>query len=120
MVLLIQDPYGRWSLPKGLVEEGESPEKAALREILEETGVRGSIEDDLGETHYFYTAKDGDLVSKTVRYYLVRAANSDVKPLLSEIAGAKWMAMGEALKVSSYPSNQGILRTALSLLPGTQ
>jgi 8-oxo-dGTP pyrophosphatase MutT (NUDIX family) len=115
-VLLIKDAYGRWSLAKGVVDQGETPEEAALREIQEETGLEGEIEESLGETHYFYTGRDGQVVSKTVRYFLVRARGGEVKPLLSEIRSACWFGPEEALKVSSYPSNTEVLRKAMAFL----
>ena len=115
-VLLIEDAYGRWSLAKGMVDQGETPEEAALREIQEETGLEGEIEESLGETHYFYTGRDGQVVSKTVRYFLVRARDGQVKPLLSEIRGARWFIPEEALKASNYPSNTEVLRKAIAFL----
>jgi len=53
-VLLIKNPAGVWTFPKGLVEERETPEEAAVREVLEETGIKGEIVDEIGEISYWY------------------------------------------------------------------
>lgn len=47
-----------WTLPKGLINKGESPRETALREVAEETGLKGEIMDDLGEITYWYVAKE--------------------------------------------------------------
>src|SRR5262249_51705583 len=47
-----------WSIPKGHVEEGESMVQAALREVREETGLRGEVEDTLGDVTYWYARRD--------------------------------------------------------------
>src|SRR4051812_25403071 len=65
-------PEGLWALPKGLVDPGERPEDTALREVWEETGVRGRSEGKLGDVKYVYT-RDGQRIFKVVSFYLVRA-----------------------------------------------
>src|SRR6266536_3283358 len=61
-ILLIQDYVGRWTIPKGHVELGESLEQTAHREIREETGLRDlQIRDKLDKTHFFYR-KAGKLI----------------------------------------------------------
>ncbi|MBT9253898.1 MAG: NUDIX domain-containing protein, partial [Brockia lithotrophica] len=47
-ILVIEDRFGRIAYPKGHLEAGETPEQAALREVEEETGIRGTIEGYLG------------------------------------------------------------------------
>ena len=54
-ILLIKDSYGRWALPKGKIEKGETPEEAAKREIGEETGIVDlKVIANLGKVKYFY------------------------------------------------------------------
>ena len=70
MAVVHRPHRGDWSLPKGKLEDGEDDRTAALREVLEETGRRATIEQDLGTVAY--SVADGR--PKTVRYYLMAAA----------------------------------------------
>src|SRR3954451_25152103 len=63
-----------WSLPKGHIEEGETREQAALREVKEETGLETRIIAPLEEVTYFYTSPKKGLIRKTVYHYLLEAS----------------------------------------------
>jgi 8-oxo-dGTP pyrophosphatase MutT (NUDIX family) len=113
-ILMIMDSYSRWTFPKGLIEAGETPEQAAIREIGEETNVRGEIQATLGETHYKYHGGPRGLIDKTVYYYLVRALDGDqARPLLGEIKDTRWYGLDEAVAISAYPNNHDILTRAV-------
>ena len=60
--------YHKWVLPKGLIEPGESPQEAAVREVTEEVGVEAKILDlaPLKTVEYWYFA-DMDTSGKTTR-----------------------------------------------------
>lgn len=60
-----------WLLPKGHIERGEQPEQTAVREIAEETGIRGDVLAPLGSVDYWFRA-DNAMVHKTVHHYLLR------------------------------------------------
>ena len=68
------DRRGRllWSLPKGHIEEGETPEDAAVREVAEETGIIGEVVAPLGIIDFWFVA-EGRRVHKTVHHFLLRA-----------------------------------------------
>ena len=113
-VLLIKNPSGVWTFPKGLVEEGETPEEAAVREVLEETGVEGEILKPLGDITYWYTLR-GERVFKRVRYYLMRYLRGDPKPSW-EVKDAKFFHLQEARKLLKYKGDKEILSKALSYI----
>ena len=68
-VAVLRKFRGEWVLPKGRLEEGESREKAALREVREESGLRAEIVRYIGYVKYWYQHIEGDKVQKTVHYY---------------------------------------------------
>ena len=81
-----------WGLPKGGVEEGETLPETALREIAEETGLVGVVEQELGAIDYsFYSREQGGRIHKTVHYFLVRATGGDTSQHDHEVSDAKWV-----------------------------
>lgn len=112
--LLIRDAWGRWTLPKGLIERGEKPLDAAVREVVEETGVQVSPAGDLDRIHYFYRDRTGDLVYKTVYYFLMEAAGGNLCPQLEEIADARWMPAPDAVQRCGYEDTRPVLEKALA------
>ncbi|MBX6378178.1 MAG: NUDIX hydrolase [Clostridia bacterium] len=114
-LLLILDGYGRWSLPKGHLEPGETTEEAALREIREETGIEGEIRGRLPSSRYVFR-QNGKLVEKTVTYYLVEAKAGQVRPQLEEIRSARWFTPDEIQHLPQYDNNRPVVRRALTLL----
>lgn len=100
-----------WGLPKGLVEEGESPEEAALREVREETGHRGTIRDGLGSISYWFVW-DGERVKKTVHFFLMDDSGDEPGPRDQEMEEVRWFDAGEAADVAGFDSERDILRTA--------
>src|SRR5207237_6400178 len=64
-------PVGLWALPKGRIDEGETAEVTALREVEEETGAHGRSLGKLGDVRYVFTWA-GERVFKIVSFYLVR------------------------------------------------
>jgi 8-oxo-dGTP pyrophosphatase MutT (NUDIX family) len=106
---------GYLDFPRGNVEEGESEEEAARREVLEETGL--SIELIPGfkaETSWFYK-KNGKLVKKTVVYFLAKANRKEIK-LSWEHKGYEWLTFEEAMKRLKFENTKEILKKANNFL----
>ena len=64
-------PAGLWALPKGRIDDGESGEETALREVAEETGAHGRSLGKLGDVRYWFNW-EGERVFKVVSFFLVR------------------------------------------------
>jgi len=83
----------KWDLPKGKMEEGETPELCAEREIEEETGVKNlSLKHKIGETYHIYKER-GDTILKICHwFYFITKSNQKVIPQTEEdIAEVKWI-----------------------------
>ncbi|CAN5150999.1 hypothetical protein BH20ACT24_BH20ACT24_03470 [soil metagenome] len=104
-----------WGLPKGLVEAEESPEDTAVREVLEETGLRAEVRRPLGDISYWYVW-NGDRVHKTVSFFLMEAAGGDFSQRDSEMEEVRWFPPDEAVRTASYRGEQDVLRRAMEAL----
>ena len=103
LVLLVHRArYDDWSLPKGKLEPGETWEQAALREVWEETGVRGRLGNYLGESHYEVRG-----VSKEVRWW-VMTTDDDAGPS-NEVDAVRWATFEEAQELLSYSHERQLL-----------
>jgi len=77
---------GKWDLPKGLIEAGETPEVAAIREIAEETGISGvSLLFPLAQTYHAYEIDGLWHLKKT--FWLMFATESDQTPVCQQNEG---------------------------------
>ena len=114
-VALVHRPrYDDWSLPKGKLEAGEDDLAAAHREVLEETGRRGSVTADLGTISYEVT-KHGRTLPKTVRYYLMQDEGGSFEPH-DEVDDVLWLSPAEARAHLSYDRDRVVLDRALAEL----
>ncbi|MGH7256440.1 MAG: NUDIX hydrolase [Nitrospirales bacterium] len=99
-----------WAFPKGKLNQGETSEQAALREVGEETGWRCTIEAELPRSEYWYQ-RDGQRIKKTVRWYrMVPVEQVGVHD--HEIEEVAWVSFEEAMTRLTYPSDRELLRTA--------
>jgi len=102
-ILLIQDIKDRWTIPKGHIEEGETAQQTARREIGEEAGLHNlEILGWLGKIHFRYRRVD-KLVLMTTQIYLVKALGDTSKIKKEEIMNdIKWFTFHDALEVVEY------------------
>ena len=111
--LLIRDSYGHWGFPKGHVERGERSDTAALREVMEETGVRSpSLEGSIEKIEWFFRFR-GALIHKRCEFFLMHTDVADTKPQRAEgITACKWAPVEEALSLIEYENARAVLRRA--------
>jgi len=121
LVLLIYDKYGRWTLPKGHLEQGETDQSAALREVFEETGLTGELGPPIGSIGYTVLSKRGRPRPKQVAFFLMHAHGFEARPQHDEgISAVEWFAPAAALGQIGYPQIREVLARALEMLQGTQ
>lgn len=102
-ILLIQDAKDRWTIPKGHIEEGETAQQTAVREIAEEAGLKDTeVIGWLGKIHFRYR-RINTLVMMTTQIYLVRAKGDTNKIQKEEwMNGIKWFKFHDALDKIEY------------------
>jgi 8-oxo-dGTP pyrophosphatase MutT (NUDIX family) len=110
-----------WCLPKGHLEHGENAEQAAVREIEEETGIRGRIVGSLGSIDYWFSV-DGRRIHKVVHHYLLQAVGGTLtieNDPDHEAIDVAWVAMDDLGGLLAFPNERRIAREAAARLAGT-
>ena len=114
-------PDGLWVLPKGQVDDGESSEAAALREVAEETGARGRAMTKLGDTRYWF-AWEGERIFKIVTFFLVRYEGGRLgdipEEFRHEVADVRWLPLADAPALLAYRGEREMAERAIALLSG--
>jgi len=106
----------RWGLPKGHVEERESVEQAALREVREETGLEGKLIRKLGDIGYSYREKEGHepvRIYKRVHFYLLRDHDHEADDV-------RWFPIEQAVKQLKFATERKMVHRAWSMLATRQ
>jgi len=110
-------PEGLWALPKGNIDDGERPDETALREVWEETGVRGRLVEKLGDVKYTYTRRGGVRVFKIVSFYLLRAGRGRIgeieERMRREVDEARWLPLEDAPRLLAYGGEREMARKAI-------
>ncbi len=111
MLVRVKNLMGQkvWTFPKGHIEKGETPKKAALREVWEETGWECKIIRPLFIARYNFKRNEKP-VSKTVRWYLMEPLLKSGKPMAGEILSAQWTSLKNARKRLKYESDLKLLK----------
>jgi 8-oxo-dGTP pyrophosphatase MutT (NUDIX family) len=117
-VILIKIKNGTvFTLPKGSIDDGESIDETALREVREETGVNGEIEEELGNVSYWFYAKGENIkYKKTVHYFLLRYVSGDTADHDAEVEDAVWIELDKALELVMYKTDRQILQKVKEIL----
>lgn len=111
--LLIRDSYGHWGFPKGHLERGERADTAALREVMEETGLRNvSVVASIAAIEWRFRFR-GRLIQKHCEFFLMESASGETRPQKSEgITACRWATIDEAQKLIDYENARGVLTQA--------
>jgi len=103
-ILLVHRPkYDDWSLPKGKLDNGETSEAAALREVEEETGLRCRLGEELPPVTY----ADRHGRAKVVRYWAMEPVSGSFTPN-DEVDEVRWVAPAGAGALLSYARDRRV------------
>jgi 8-oxo-dGTP diphosphatase len=111
VAVVYREARGDWTFPKGKLDEGESFEEAALREVVEETGITAVIRRFVGSTNY--THRKGR--PKIVAYYLMEAISGEFAPN-EEVDELRWVTLDEAFELLTWDRDRELV-DLLRLLP---
>lgn len=108
-----------WSLPKGVIEPGETEEAAAEREVREETGLSGILLEKIDTIQYSYMARWEEppvRVQKVVTFFLLKFTGGDPSTHDTEVDRVEWVPVDKAVKRATYPQERAILKKAQALM----
>ena len=105
-----------WSLPKGHIEEGETPEHAAIREVAEETGITSSITKSLGVIDFWFMA-GGKRIHKTVHHFMFTEVGGTLLAQESEVDEVSWFPLAEIVERLAYPDEKKLIARSAELTP---
>lgn len=111
MVLLVTG-FNGLSFPKGHIEESETPEQAAIREVYEETGIPIALDTAFSRTVESPRARD----RRTVTFYLGKSLTGLQAPHVAEVKEALWLPLAQALDRIQYRPDRDILHQAVAYL----
>ena len=120
VVVIKTSSEGRWQLPKGMIDPGETAEVAALREVREEAGITCEIIEPLDVIVYWFVAAFDDgpkkRYHKKVHFYLMKYLEGDVNDHDHEVVEARWVAIDEAEKMLAFDTEKELIVKAKSRL----
>ena len=119
IAVILTNPENRWQLPKGLIDPGETPEIAAVREVREEAGVESELLGPIDRTEYWFIADRGGKRTrfhKTVHWFLMRYIRGDVADHDHEVSEARWVTVDEALKMLVFKNERDVVSKAASMI----
>ena len=110
------DRHGRllWSLPKGHIEDGETVEETAVREVKEETGTSAQVLEPLGTIDYWFVA-ERRRVHKTVHHFILESTGGELSDEDVEVTEVAWVPLADLETTLAYSDERKLVRKAKEL-----
>jgi bis(5'-nucleosidyl)-tetraphosphatase len=117
LFLLIKHQKGHWANPKGHAEEGEDPLETAQREFIEETGItQFEVAPELEFQEEYYPKVNGEVLHKTVTYFVGWVQSQAMTLQEEEVAEAAWLPYREALDRITFDPSKKMLKAVVKTL----
>ena len=119
VAIISVNPSRRWQLPKGIIDAGETPETAALREVREEAGIETELLAPIETIEYWYFGDyRGERVRfhKSVHFFLLAFRSGAVEDHDTEVLEARWVKAEDAIEMLAFKSEKVVVEKALKLL----
>ena len=119
VVMVAVGGQNRWQLPKGLVDAGENPEIAAVREAREEGGVSSEVVQLIETIEYWFAGLDNGIkvrFHKRVHFYLLRYISGDTKEHDWEVNEARWVPIDDATSQLAFDNERRVMQQARDLI----
>ena len=109
-ILLIRQISGMWGFPKGHVEEGETEEQTAIREVKEETNIDVQVDSSKRYVMHYKTDKGK---YKEVAFFIGKKIGGYLRMQPEEIIEAGWFDYEDALKIISYDNTRDLFKQVI-------
>lgn len=119
VVIVAVGGQNRWQLPKGVVDAGENPEIAAVREAREEGGVSSEVVRLIETIEYWYAGLDNGIrvrFHKRVHFYLLRYISGETKDHDWEVNEARWVPIDDATSQLAFDNERRVMQQARDLI----
>jgi len=119
VVIVAVGGNNRWQLPKGLVEQNEKPEIAAVREAREEGGTDSEVVEHIETVEYWYAGLDGGervRFHKRVHFYLLRYLSGETGNHDWEVNEARWVPIDDAATQLAFDNERRVVERARELI----
>ena len=118
-ILIVNQNYDSWSLPKGHIDPGETTLEAAIREIYEETGLdKPQYIKPLGHYGRYRIGLDGQNDKseyKTITMFLFKSNENKLQPQDPNNPEAKWVSIEKAIELLTHKADKFFLEDSLPL-----
>jgi 8-oxo-dGTP pyrophosphatase MutT (NUDIX family) len=119
-VVIVNQNYDSWSLPKGHVDPGESVLETAIREIYEETGIKEvKLIKPIGKYGRYrigLDGKDDKSEFKKIHVFLFSSNQKNLKPIDPVNPEAKWIAYHKVEELLTHPADKKFFVDSIPLL----